>query len=113
MGKCAYCNQEIPEPVPVVLGDGTVITCYGNQPVGQPITTNEGLTCQDDSKGVSFNVGKKESEKPHFDGLQLRAGSKHHQHIVGFEKGTDARTRFSLIALDLPHDGGNAKDGKE
>jgi hypothetical protein len=27
MRKCAYCNQEIREPVPTVLGDGTVITC--------------------------------------------------------------------------------------
>jgi len=32
----------------------------------------------------------------------LKAGSKRHQHIVGFENPKDGQTRFALVALDLP-----------
>jgi hypothetical protein len=32
----------------------------------------------------------------------LKAGSKRHQHIVGFENPKNGRPRFSLVALDLP-----------
>jgi hypothetical protein len=32
----------------------------------------------------------------------LKAGSKRHQHIVGFEDPSDGKTRFALVALDLP-----------
>jgi hypothetical protein len=35
-------------------------------------------------------------------GLQLKAGSKRHQHILGFEDKQDGKTRFALVALDLP-----------
>ena len=35
-------------------------------------------------------------------GLQLKAGSKRHQHIVGFEDPENGKTRFALVALDLP-----------
>ena len=34
--------------------------------------------------------------------LELKAGSKRHQHIVGFERPKDGQTRFALVALDLP-----------
>jgi hypothetical protein len=34
--------------------------------------------------------------------LELKAGSKRHQHIVGFEKSASGETRFALVALDLP-----------
>jgi hypothetical protein len=36
------------------------------------------------------------------DSLELKAGSKRHQHIVGFENPKNGRPRFSLVALDLP-----------
>ena len=36
------------------------------------------------------------------DCLELKAGSKRHQHIVGFEEPEDGKTRFALVALDLP-----------
>jgi len=36
------------------------------------------------------------------DGLLLKAGSKRHQHIVGFEDQKDSQTHFCLVALDLP-----------
>jgi hypothetical protein len=35
-------------------------------------------------------------------GLELKAGSKRHQHIVGFEEPRDGQTRFALVVLDLP-----------
>ena len=34
--------------------------------------------------------------------MELKAGSKRHQHIVGFENDGNGRTRFALVALDLP-----------
>jgi hypothetical protein len=36
------------------------------------------------------------------DSLELKAGSRRHQHIVGFESQKDGKTRFALVALDLP-----------
>jgi hypothetical protein len=79
---------------------GDVITCQGNSPVGAPATTSEGLTCADD-KGGNVKIDRNDygSSK---NGLELKAGSKRHQHIVGFEDPKDSRTRFALVALDLP-----------
>jgi hypothetical protein len=34
--------------------------------------------------------------------LELKAGSRRHQHILGFEGSKDKQTRFALVALDLP-----------
>jgi hypothetical protein len=73
---------------------GNVITCQGNSAVGTPAITTEGLSCSDDSKHNNVHIDQ--------DGLQLKAGSKHHQHIVGFENPKEGKTRFALVALDLP-----------
>jgi len=80
---------------------GDVITCQNNSPVGTPTTTSEGLTCSDNDKDANvkidqgdYGVGK--------GNLELKAGSKRHQHIVGFESVKDGKTRFALVALDLP-----------
>jgi len=80
---------------------GDVITCQNNSPVGTPTTTSEGLTCSDNDKGANvkidqgdYGVGK--------GNLELKAGSKRHQHIVGFESPRDGKTRFAMVALDLP-----------
>ena len=61
--------------------------------------TAEGLSCADDkittsrsTRGITTRQGK----------LELKAGSKRHQHIVGFEKPKDKQARFALVALDLP-----------
>jgi hypothetical protein len=80
---------------------GNVITCQGNAPVGTPIATTEGLTCADDGNhgGVKIDrhdYGTRENS------LELKAGSKRHQHIVGFEDSKNGKTRFALVALDLP-----------
>ena len=83
---------------------GDVITCQGNAPIGQPTVTSEGLTCNDE-KGAKVNINEHgasygySSEK---NGLQLKAGSKRHQHIVSFDEPKDGQTRFVLVALDLP-----------
>jgi hypothetical protein len=47
------------------------------------------------------------------DGFQLRAGSKRHQHIVGFESSAPGQTRFALVALDLPAGAAGESDKSE
>jgi hypothetical protein len=41
--------------------------------------------------------------------LELKAGSRRHQHIVGFEHTMDGQTHFALVALDLPAGMDNGK----
>ena len=79
---------------------GDVITCQGNAPVGTPTATSEGLTCADDGGHGHVQINDKDINGHH--GLQLKAGSKRHQHILGFEDKADGKTRFALVALDLP-----------
>lgn len=79
---------------------GDVITCQSNAPVGAPTTTHEGLTCTDGKQAnVQVDQGDYHMGKGN---LELKAGSKRHQHIVGFENPKDGKTRFALVALDLP-----------
>ena len=83
---------------------GDVISCQDNAPVGTPTTTSEGLTCADDS-GAHVKVDTGDHSHGYSSGqggFQLKAGSKRHQHIVGFESSAPGQTRFALIALDLP-----------
>jgi hypothetical protein len=74
---------------------GDVIRCQGNEPVGTPTMTREGLSCSDDKGNSHAHVSSD-------DELSLRAGSRHHQHIVGIKKSTGTGTRFSLVELQLP-----------
>jgi hypothetical protein len=79
---------------------GDVITCQGNSPVGTPTATSEGLTCAEEKNPkLQIDRGDYGSSK---NGLELKAGSKRHQHVVGFEEPRDGKTRFALVALDLP-----------
>jgi hypothetical protein len=87
---------------------GDVIACQGNAPVGTPTQTSEGLTCSD-QKGAKVRIGPKDYGVRE-GSLELKAGSKRHQHIVGFEKPKEGQTRFVLVALDLPF--GNSGDDK-
>ncbi len=81
---------------------GDVITCQGHSPVGTPIVTTEGLSCSDDSKHTRININGSKNGIDDSGGLELKAGSKRHQHIVGFEDPKNGKTRFALVALDLP-----------
>ncbi len=84
---------------------GGVIECAGDKPVGAKAVTSEGLTCDhSDHDHVSVRGSVSSHGNFNSDDLQLKAGSTRHQHIVSFEgDGASATTRFSLIALDLPH----------
>ncbi|HEY2466258.1 MAG TPA: hypothetical protein VGI45_00265 [Terracidiphilus sp.] len=79
---------------------GDVITCQGNAPVGTPTATSEGLTCADDGNHGHVKIDNKDYGG--HNGFQLKAGSKRHQHILGFEDSQNGKTRFALVALDLP-----------
>jgi hypothetical protein len=80
---------------------GDVIICQGKSPVGTPAATSEGLTCADNGNGNGVHIDQKDYGTSE-DSLELKAGSKRHQHIVGFENPKNGQTRFALVALDLP-----------
>jgi hypothetical protein len=80
---------------------GDVIVCQGKTAVGGPAATAEGLTCADDGNGKGVKINHSDYGTSD-NGLELKAGSKRHQHIVGFEDPKDGETRFALVMLDLP-----------
>jgi len=94
-------NYQTPDPQDRVLDFyqkalgryGDVIRCQGDKPVGTPITTREGLSCKEGTGKANVNFDQ---------GTQLKAGSRHHQHILGLEKKDGSGTRFALIELQLP-----------
>jgi hypothetical protein len=90
---------------------GDVITCQGTTPVGTPAATSEGLTCANDKGNTTTVQVDREDYGSGKNSLELKAGSKRHQHIVGFEEPENGQTRFALVALDLPQMD-NEKSGK-
>lgn len=79
---------------------GDVIVCQGGSAVGTPSVTSEGLTCQDEKNPkVQIDQGDYHTSR---DSRELKAGSKRHQHIVGFQDSDHNKTRFALVALELP-----------
>jgi hypothetical protein len=88
---------------------GDVLECDGNQPVGTPTITSEGLTCRED-KNVHVNSGGGNSTGIEDSGLSLRAGSPHHQHVLAF-KTASAGTKFTMVEMQLPG-GQDDKSGK-
>jgi hypothetical protein len=89
---------------------GDVITCRDNAAIGSPTVTAEGLTCDDNDKNTNVKIDRKDYNTGK-DSLELKAGSKLRQHIVGFEDSKEGETRFALVALDLP-EGMDKKSGK-
>lgn len=77
---------------------GDVIRCQGNQPVGTPTVTREGLNCSEDHGNAHVQIAGKDVSAD----LTLRAGSRHHQHILGIEQNSGGGTRFALVELQLP-----------
>lgn len=74
---------------------GDVIRCQGGKPEGTPVVTEEGLSCSDGGGKAHVNVDLNQ-------GLTLKAGSRHHQHMLGFEHNDGSATRFVLVELQLP-----------
>ena len=81
---------------------GDIIECSNDKSVGEPTHTAEGLTCDDNHKHVAIDDDM--SRK-----LELKAGSKQHQHIVAIDP-NEAGTKIGLVALDLP---GHSSDDKQ
>jgi hypothetical protein len=77
---------------------GTVIQCSNHQPVGTPTHTPDGLDCSDDSENNKIKLKMNESFS---DKVELKAGSKQHQHLVTIDP-EGSGTKFGLVALDLP-----------
>jgi hypothetical protein len=108
----SYRTQDSPDQVTAFyrksLGRyGDVIQCQNDKPVGTPTRTAEGLTC-DNNKDNHVYVNDDESGK-----LELKAGSKLHQHIVAIDPEGNG-TKFGLVALDLPgHISFGDKDDKQ
>ena len=83
---------------------GSVITCRNDEPVGQPTKTPEGLTCKEDGGGhANVQIGKDHD-------LELKSGSKHHQHIVALKNENGSGTHFALVEVSLP---GGDEGGEE
>jgi hypothetical protein len=84
---------------------GDIIECVNDKSVGEPTHTAEGLTCDNNDKhvGISDDVSRK---------MELKVGSKQHQHIVAIDPNTDG-TKIGLVALDLPGHSPNDKDNEQ
>ena len=96
----SYRTQDSPEQVTAfyrkALGRyGDVIQCQNNKAMGTATHTAEGLGCDNDKDNhISVNDDM-------FGKMELKAGSKQHQHIVAVDPEGNG-TKFGLIALDLP-----------
>ncbi len=83
---------------------GDVVECDGKKAVGTPTVTKEGLGCDEHSSGAHTNWNSKGSGvNINSDDHELKAGSQHRQHIVGFKKSDSGETKFALISLELPN----------
>jgi hypothetical protein len=96
----SYRTQDSPDEVTAFYRKalaryGDVVQCQNDKPVGTPTRTTEGLSCDND-KGNHVYVNDDESGK-----LELKAGSKQHQHIVAIDPEGNG-TKFGVVSLDLP-----------
>ncbi len=85
---------------------GAVLTCRGDEPVGTPTRTGEGLTCKGDQghgRGHTYSYSSDAD-------LQLKAGSESRQHVVAFDSKKGPGTHFALIALELPGSGADVSE---
>jgi len=96
----SYRTPDAPDKVQAYYKDalkryGTVIMCSNDKPVGTPTMTDEGLTCDNAKSHAEADAGDNSGK------IQLKAGSKQHQHIVGIDP-EGSGTKFGVVALDLP-----------
>ena len=80
---------------------GDVLTCRGHEPVGEPTRTTDGLTCRNDDKSGRGKVSSGGD-------LELKAGTRRRQHIVGFDEKKGPGTHFALVSLALPRENAGA-----
>jgi hypothetical protein len=97
----SYRTDDSPEKVEAFYRSGMkrfgdVIACRDDRVVGTPVRTFEGLTCDDQKEGHIMVQDDPSKHK-----LELKAGSKQHQHIVEID-GDGGGTKIGLVALDLP-----------
>lgn len=90
---------------------GEVLVCRGEIAVGNLTVTSGGLSCKDDDKdaraeGMHGSIGVGGSD------WELKAGSKRHQYIFGFDESQDGKTQFVLLELVLPADS-DSDNGKK
>lgn len=81
---------------------GDVITCQDSKPVGKPTVTSEGLSCSDNGKNARVQVNDGINGVQLGRGLELKAGSKHHQRVVAIDDSQAGKTKFGLVELELP-----------
>lgn len=67
---------------------GTVLVCRDRKPVGTSTVTEQGLSCNDKNEYLDATT------------LEIKAGSKQHQHSVLIEPAQQGVVRFSVVALD-------------
>jgi hypothetical protein len=103
----AYLTSDSPEKVRAFYRKelaqfGDVIECKDDRPVGTPSKTSEGLIC-DEGKHIKIsNIDRHAGAE-----IELKTGSKLHQHIVAIEPHSDG-TKFGLASLDLPKEEGKS-----
>ena len=77
---------------------GAFIQCANHEPVGTPTHTPDGLDCSDENEN---NRAKFKANTDFSGKIELKAGSKQHQHIVAIDPDGNG-TKIGLVALDLP-----------
>ena len=83
---------------------GDVLQCHDGKAIGNLQVTDQGLTCEEESKrkeagkhhGLNFDISSDGQ-----DDLELKAGSKRHQHIVAIGRKGNGTT-MQIVALDFP-----------
>ena len=97
----SFETDDSPEKVEAFYRDGMkrfgdVIECRDDGSGGGSTRTLEGLTC-DRNEGVHLKVEDRAGRKK----VELKAGSKQHQHIVSIDPEGNG-TKFALVEVDLP-----------
>ena len=95
---------------------GDVVACQDNKAIGTPTQTAEGLTCDNDKENhITVGSGQVNLGSDAVSKMELKAGSKKHQHIVSVEP-DGGGTKIGLVALDLPghfSSGGGDRENKQ
>jgi hypothetical protein len=85
---------------------GDVLECQNGKAIGAPTVTHSGLTCGGDGDGRKSGHGAVIHGGSSSDSRELRAGTPQHYRMVALddESGSNGKTRFSLIYIELPKD---------